>query len=137
MSLRWLFLVVSLSNLSIFVQAQCQPNTPLGGKFQVPQECVDTTSPSAAVLESNDVWALGSVQTVSWTTTFSSQDYYNLTLWQENPSLIGASVSSTPVYGERRQPLPCKLTLNRRQFIIQGRISPTLCLGLCRHMSSI
>lgn len=85
--------------LAAAARAQCQPDNPLGGQFVNPPECgPDDTSEYG----SNARWALGSVQEISWTTTFTSDDYYNLTLWQQAASGGGATVSFTPIYSESR-----------------------------------
>lgn len=82
-------------------QAQCQPENPLGGAFKNPPECnvVGTSD-----YENNVIWALNTVQTLSWTTTFTEDAFYNLTLWQENPSEFGAAVSNTPIYSTKKFP---------------------------------
>ncbi|KAF2463787.1 uncharacterized protein BDR25DRAFT_307570 [Lindgomyces ingoldianus] len=92
------FVAFSLALLSASrstVQAQCQPENPVGGSFTEPPPCGG--SPGPATYKDNRVMDLGSVQGISWTTNLTVSDFFNLTLWQQNGG-GGATVSTTPLY---------------------------------------
>lgn len=93
-------LLILLSNFVWDVQAQCQPDQPVGGAFINPPPCGGAAGETT--YRDNRALVSGSVEKLSWTTNLklTSDDVFNITLWQENLGSNGGLVSSTPLYRE-------------------------------------
>jgi hypothetical protein len=56
---------------------------------------------------SNEIWEEGSIQQLQW---FSTENSYNITLWQENLTANNARMSMSSIY--------CKMTISKAFFLL-------------------